>query len=289
MPLHISEPNVTCSLFADDASVDTASPEVSSINSTLQKTLKDINNWCNSNNMVPNPSKTECMLVATRQKQQLHPGPLQLTLNSQPIIQVNEHRHLGVILDAKLDWRAHIEEVSKTLCSNLYLMSKVRHFTEPSTLKLFYHAYIQPHLDYASTIWDGCADVHFNKLDRLHRRAIKLISDDPTLTTDEKILSLDMLPLKQALVVNKGVLMWKIVGSKVPKYLCDLFTKSKGPVRAGRNNTFVPQWPRLDICKNSISYSGSILWNSLPPDIASAQTVKTVRTRLRKCIAKDII
>ena len=255
----------------------------------LQKTLKDISAWCNSNSMVPNPTKTECMLVTTRQKHQLRPDPLQLTLNSQPILQVNEHRHLGVILDSKLDWRAHIEDVSKTLCSNLYLMSRVRLFTEPPVRKLFYHAYIKPSFDYASTLWDGCADVHFNKLDRLHRRAVKLISDDTSLTTDEKMASLDILPLKKSLAVNKGVMMWKIASSKVPTYLSDMFKKQAGPSRSGHSNTYVPPWPRLDICKNSLSYSGAILWNSLPPEISSAQTVKTARVRLRKCAAENVI
>ena len=199
-----------------------------------------------------------------------------MTLNSQPIAQVSEHRHLGVIIDDQLSWRAHIEDVSKTLCSNLFLMSKVRLFTEPPTRFLFYQAYIQPYLDYASTVWDGCAAVHFNKLDRLHRRAVKLISDEASLSTDEKMASLYILPLKKSLSFNKGVFIWKILGSKVPGYLSNLFKKSE------RNDTLVPPWPRLDICKNSLSYSGALLWNSLPPKTASAQSISTFKARLRK-------
>ena len=289
MPLHISDPSVTCSLFADDGAIDTSSSQVSTINKSLQTSLNEISEWCATNSMVPNPSKTECMLIATRQKHQLHPDPLQLVFNSQPIIQVSEHKHLGVILDNKLDWHAHIENVNKTLCSNLYLMSKVRLFTEQPTRKLFYHAYIQPHLDYASTVWDGCAEIHFNKLDRLHRRAVKLISDDTSMTTDEKMSSLDILPLKKSLVVNKCVMMWKVASSKAPTYLSKLFTKSKYPNRSGSNYTYVPPWQRLDLCKNRLGYSGAILWNSLPPEIASAQTSKTFRTRLRKHLVNNCL
>ena len=63
---------------------------------------------------------------------------------------------------------------AKQFQKNLYLLSQLTHFVGTPKHKLSYHAHISPHLTYASTVWDGCSDILFNKLNSLHRRAAKI-------------------------------------------------------------------------------------------------------------------
>ena len=102
LPLHLSCPQVTCSLFADDGTLDTSGFNVLDISRSLQQGIDDVSKWCKDNRMVPNPSKTKCMLVASRQRHQLHPPPLSLNIAAQPIEQVSQHRVLGVTIDETL-------------------------------------------------------------------------------------------------------------------------------------------------------------------------------------------
>ena len=99
------------------------------------------------------------MLLATRQKHQLRPLHLNLSLKDSHIEQVHEHRQLGVITDDEFSWRPHIIGTCKTVSKNLYLLSQLRHFVDTPKRKLFYHARISSHLTYASTVWDGCSDI----------------------------------------------------------------------------------------------------------------------------------
>ena len=89
--------------------------------------------------------------------------------------------------------------------------------------KLFYHAHIFPHLTYAATVWDGCSDILFNKLNALHRRAVKLMISDSSLTTDTKLRYLGLLPLKEKLMFNKAVLVFIAYINLAPPYLKQLF------------------------------------------------------------------
>ena len=50
----------------------------------------------------------------------------------------------------------------------------------------FFDAHIISHIDYVSVAWDGCSDVLKKRLNSLHRRAVKLMFADATLTTDQK-------------------------------------------------------------------------------------------------------
>ena len=49
--------------------------------------------------VVNSTAKTKSMLLATRQKHQLRPLVLNLSLKDNHTEQVNEHRYLGIIID----------------------------------------------------------------------------------------------------------------------------------------------------------------------------------------------
>jgi len=279
LPLSISQSHVHCSLFADDTTLDVSSPKSSIITSSLQKALDDVCKWCRENSMILNPSKTECMLITTRQKQQLNPPPLSLSINSEPIKQVKQHKSLGIIIDDQLTWQAHLDQTCKTVSKNLFLLTKLIPFTDPPTRRLFYAAHIQSHIDYSSTVWDGCSENTLKRLHSLHRRAAKLILPMRSDSAEERMRELDMLPLHKHLLYNKGVFMHKVTHSSAPQYLTDLFHPAASPYKKAERKLFVPR-PRIDMFKNSISYAGAHLWNDFPDHITQAPSMSTFRARL---------
>ena len=74
----------------------------------------------------------------------------------------------------------------KSVSRRVFLLPKLRYIVDIDTRKLFFSAHIKPHINYASVVWDGCSDVLKKRLNSLHRRAVKLIFKDTTLTTDHK-------------------------------------------------------------------------------------------------------
>ena len=219
------------------------------------------------------------MVIATRQRHQLSPLTLNLSVASHPVVQVTEHRLLGVIVDSQLKWQCHIDHICKSVSKNVFLLSKLKQFIDTDTRKMFFSAHIRSHIDYCSTVWDGSSEVHLKRLDSLYRRAAKQILPDPTLTTDEKLHKLHILPLNKHLIFNKGVVMYKIWADTVPRYLSDLFTKAQSRYTNSRNNFTVPR-PRLDIYKTSLSFSGASLWNALPPNVKTVPLLSSYKTNL---------
>ena len=101
--------------------------------------------------MVINPIKTKAMTIATRQKHQLSPLPLDLALNGEKIYPVSENRLLGITIDSKLRWDSHINNVCKTVSSRL-LSVEIKVHRIHRTRILFFNAHIKPHIDYASVV-----------------------------------------------------------------------------------------------------------------------------------------
>ena len=101
-------------------------------------------------------------------------GILHCIVNGAKIDQVSEHRFLGITIDNKLRWDSHINNVCKTVSRRVFLLSKLRYIVDINTRKLFFDAYIKPHIDYASVVWDGCSEVLKKRLNSLHRRYVKV-------------------------------------------------------------------------------------------------------------------
>ena len=67
LPLCLTRASIQCDLFADDGTLNTANDNRDNIRRDLQQSLYDVSGCCR-NQMALNPTKTKCMLMATRQK-----------------------------------------------------------------------------------------------------------------------------------------------------------------------------------------------------------------------------
>ena len=101
LPLHILPNSAECHMLADDTTLHTSGKSVVQIQKTVQLCFDRISVWCNVNCMLINPVKTKPMIITTRQKHQLSDLSLRLSLDSQNIENVTEHRLLGLIVDNK--------------------------------------------------------------------------------------------------------------------------------------------------------------------------------------------
>ena len=102
LPLHVKDISVDCDMLAGDTTLHISGKDIMQTRSNMQDSLDLVFNLCDNNHMVINPIKTKSMTIATRQKHQLSPLPLDLVLNGAKIDKVSEHRLLGITIDNKL-------------------------------------------------------------------------------------------------------------------------------------------------------------------------------------------
>ena len=120
LPMCLTRPSVQCDLFADDGTVNTANDNINNIRRNLQQSLNDISRWCCRNRMELNPTKTKCVLMATRQKHQKQQLPVNFNFETTPTEQVLKHRLLGVTVDEQLKWQTHINSICRTVSRTFF-------------------------------------------------------------------------------------------------------------------------------------------------------------------------
>ena len=223
LPLVLKE-SAAVDLYADDTVFYDFQTSIDQLESKLQLTLNSLKDWCRQNGMVINTEKNKVMLITTRQKRQhLQKSVLSLRYSDIDIKMSTCDNILGVFVDENLLWNDQFHHISKKLSSNLWLLSKIRSYLSTNHRLLFYNAYIKPHIEYCSILWSNASNININKINKLQRRACKLILSQDYSGLEDSLKRLDILSFDQSVFLNKAKVMYKVHNNIAPSYLQELF------------------------------------------------------------------
>ena len=120
-----------------------------------------------ANRLTLNQSKTEFMLIGSRQRIATFRSVPCLEIDGVPIDKVLQAKSLGVYLDENLSWNIQINELTKKIASGIGALKGVRSFVPVATLQLIFNSLVQPYFNYCCTVWDNCNKTLAEKLQKL--------------------------------------------------------------------------------------------------------------------------
>ena len=89
----------------------------------------------------------------------------------------------------------------------------------------------------------------------------------------------------QRCILNRCVLMYKIVNYTAPIYLVNRFSNGREDenynLRSVSGRSCILNFPHSDFYKRSFSYAGAFLWNNLPETVK--ESIKSLDVFKRKC------
>lgn len=94
-----------------------------------------LNDWCASNNLSLNLEKISDIIFSYSKN-------LTNEVKSEPL------KFLGMILDSKLNWKSHVEYISKKLAMGLYMLRRLKCTVNSNVLLNVYFSQIQSLLSY---------------------------------------------------------------------------------------------------------------------------------------------
>ena len=127
-------------MYDDDTHLTNAGSSVDNIQFYLNQDLENVHNWLRANKLTLNMTKTEFMLIGSRQRLSNLTDSPTITIDNVQISQVATAKSLGVTIDNKLDWSSHIDKLTKKIASGIGAIKRIRHFVPHATLHLIYQA-----------------------------------------------------------------------------------------------------------------------------------------------------
>ena len=179
-------------------------------------------------------------------------------------------------ISSSLRWQTHIDKLSKKVASGIGAINRIRPFVPPPTLHYIYNSLIQSHFDYCNLVWGNCGKTLFDRLQKLQNRAARVLTfSSYDADANRLIRQLDWKDLSTQFQIQKSIMVYKSLNGLVPEYLSSKFVKrneTRYSLRDSVNKLFVP-FPRTNFMKNSFTYSGAVLWNSLPCHVREAESL----------------
>ena len=177
--------------------------------------------WIIANRLVVNLDKTAVMLIGSRAKLNCA-GDFNVTVCGNVLKRVKVAKCLGLLIDEELNWKDQVEKVTKTVQSKLCMLRRVRPYVPTHSLVLLFNSFVQPHFDYCAQIWSNRFQMQTNKLEKLHKRAARIIlSRNYDTPSTELFCELKWLNINQRFDYHRAVLMYKCVNNLAPTYLTD--------------------------------------------------------------------
>ena len=270
-------------LFADDGTLHTSNPYLNTVTAFLNADLDNFSDWCDDNDMKKNTSKSKAMFLASKYTaKKIMEEPPYLAIKGEQIQISESEKLLGVHINNSLTWTSHIEATLKKCNSLLFLLNRIKQYLSVPTRKLFYNAYILPHLDYCCSIWSNANSELINSVVKFQKRAARSILDKPLETPSiELFTELKWMMFPERVVYQKAILMYKVMHNLTPPYLTNIFKFSsevhdRSLRSTSENLLYVPK-PNIELYRNSLAYSGSKIWNSIPEHIRNATSLQQFR------------
>ena len=267
-------------MYADDTNI------TADLKTMLNDELSNLNLWLRANKLSLNITKTEYMIIGSRQRLRATTENqiIEVCIEGKKITRVAESKSLGVYIDETLSWKKHMKELSKKIASGIGALKRLMPFISKNTAVIIYKALIEPHFDYCSSVWYGISDTLSKKLQKLQNRAARVITKSTYDTSVKPLLnSLNWDDLATRRKKQLLISVFKSIHGLFPSYLQDMFVfrDSSYNIRNLENKLLLPK-PRTNYLKSSISYSGAALWNSLPVEVRSAESLQIFKRKINE-------
>lgn len=177
-------PNFTYSelaLFADDTAFFISHKNLTTAKNRLQSDLLLYTNWTSKWQIKINMNKCQAKIFTLCKP--IIPAEILILDQAIPWISPNTPiKYLGLLLDTKLKWNAHIKNIIHKTNTKIYKLHSLINYKSPINIhsaKLIYTTIIRPTLTYACPIWSNAAKTHINKLQILQNKFIRKIFHAP--------------------------------------------------------------------------------------------------------------
>ena len=258
---------VHCQMFADDIMLDCSSCDVQEINYHLSEAVSQFADYLGQRSLLLNEGKTQIIGIHRTRGQHLD---LEVFCNGKQLKQTNVARYLGLCIDDKLSWTAHINSIVRSVSFKIHTLWQIRRYI-PETLALrLYKALIVPSICYASNAFYSSLSVMQKKrLALLCKRAIRCVASVPPLTHTVPIYSrLNVQPVLHLMSRKLKVLMFRINNYFISPLIYNR-VKHAGNLgtavtRASASGNFA--LPGIDSCSGETRplFQAILLWNALP-------------------------
>ena len=151
--------------FADDTLIYSSIKNPDNAQQLINKEFNNIVIWMNKNHLKLNTYKTKLIIFSPKAKKYDSLNQIHLTSGDNVNIeQVNSCKYLGMILDKKLNWKAHIQNLKTQLSKINGILFRIRYYLNKNSLDLIFNSLILNKINYGILCYGRANDTTLKPL-----------------------------------------------------------------------------------------------------------------------------
>ena len=189
---------------------------------------------------------------------------------------------MGFIFCELLSFDIHIQKCISKANQMIGLVKRTFSFLNRDIFLKLYKGLIRPHLEYGNLIWNPHLKRQSVAVERVQRRATKILKECQSMTYAERLQYFNLHSLKGRRFRGDLIETYKLFNNHVDVHWNTFFTNT--PYKGTRNSegkVFISHC-RTNIRKNFFSNRVANNWNDLSPELKNAQNINTFKNQLDK-------
>ena len=275
-------------LFADDSNLFYSGKDINELTKCMNDELENVLYWLDVNKLSLNVNKTHYIIFTSRN---VTISDIDIRVRDVFIDRVACTKFLGVQIDEKLNWKAHINYINKKLSKSTGILLKARKYLPAFCLKSLYYTFAYPYLTYCIHVWGNACITYLDPLIKVQKRLIRIICNAGYREhTGPLFHQAGILNLSGIYKYLLSTFMYRLRDKDLPQIFHD-FSKTNSDIHNYSTrqieNYYVPPW-RLDIRKRSPSVQAPLIWNSLPAFIKDCKTLSIFKKQIKKHLIDSV-
>ena len=267
-------------VFADDTKVF-RTIQTTNDSEALQEDLASLARWSAKWQLPFNTSKCKCIHYGKNNPSHTY------KMSNHDLEVVQEEKDLGVTFDSKLNFSSHIRNIVNKANSRVGLIKRTFQSLDKVKFTILYKSLVRPILEYCTQIWAPVLKGDQDEIEKVQRRATKLVIGLSEKTYPERLKHLNLTTLAFRRKRCDIIQVFRIIHS-IDSIDQNLFFKID-PDRRTRGNSFKIFKPRVTsrLRQNSFSQRVINIWNDLPDDVVSQVTLNSFKGALERFWKND--
>jgi hypothetical protein len=279
--------------FADDSTFYFFG-DVNNLNILELNVYNDMNNvvkYVKDNGMTLHPNKTK-MLLLGNQSNLRKSCNFNVVINNVTIEHCDKLKCVGMMLDSKLTYEHHINDIAKRAYYRIRCLYTVKHYFSKESMKTIGVAIVMSIINYMSCVWGATSAKYLHVIEKVIRSLGRLVLNIKKYDSVANDISLDLKWFFPTDMCNYRTLciMFKLIKyDNVPfftNYFCKISALHNHCTRSAENNFRSTTKPKTEFARNSFNYRGVSLWNDLPISLKDESSYYVFKTKLKEHLLK---
>ena len=262
-------------MYADDSKIFSRVDFIYEAES-LQKDLDCLQDWESKWQLRFNVDKCKVMHLGGS-----HNNHVKYYMKGNVLQETVEEKDLGVWVSNDLKFSTHVAKSVNKANQVLGLIRRSFTYLDCQLMRLLFTALVRPHLEYGNVIWHPFLQKDIQMIEKVQHRATRMVPGLAKQRYEDRLKQMNLPSLAYRRLRGDVI--------EVYKYLHGIYNvdctqilpchKTAGPVTRGHSKKLEKRDCRGRLRANVLGYRIVNLWNSLPENVVSAESVNCLKGR----------